>query len=84
MAKTKETQVIEYQVFKHLYLRWGYRVALEVGIPDEMALPQKLWGRCDIVAIKDNIVICVEIKISVADFKSKNGHNLVGTKNYLE
>jgi len=27
-------------------------------------------------------VICYEIKVSMADFKSKNGHNFVGNENY--
>jgi hypothetical protein len=46
-------------------------------------------GICDFVTIKsdyqnNNIphVTCYEIKVSLQDFKSENGHNLVGDKNY--
>jgi len=34
--------------------------------------------------INDYIFICFEIKISFADFKSKNGHNFIGQTNYTK
>jgi len=39
-------------------------------------------NRVDFMAIKDDVFTCIEIKVSKSDFKSKNGHNLIGHKNY--
>lgn len=76
MAKLDKTELLEYIVFENLYLKKGYRLALEVRIPS-------IRRRVDLIGIdKDNNIINVEIKVTKADFKSKSGHTFIGNKNY--
>ena len=54
--------------------------------------PNELTEECDEFTCKNHhttdilepqiLIVCYEIKISKADFKSKNGHNFVGHQNY--
>lgn len=82
MAKTQETKIIEYRVFDDFFIRRGYRMALEVEIPSQMTPKDKSWGRVDLIGIRGKEICCIEIKISLSDFKSANGHNLFGHYNY--
>lgn len=74
MNKRKETKDLEYIVYEHYYLKHSLNCALEVSIP--------FGGRADFVGLKKKEVTVVEIKVSKQDFKSKNGHNFYGHKNY--
>ena len=74
MNKRKETKDLEYKVYEHYYLKHSLNCALEVSIP--------FGGRADFVGLKKKEVTVVEIKVSKQDFKSKNGHNFYGHKNY--
>lgn len=88
--KTKLTNMVEYLTYDYLYLKRGYRLALEVTIPydlfKEVNIPNGVKHGLPIVDImgvsKHRQVICVEIKTTFADFKSKNGHNFYGNYNY--
>jgi len=73
MGKTDLTKRIEYEVFNYFHVKRSIRCALEVQVHG---------GRVDIMAMKDDTVYCIEIKVSLSDFKSKNGHNFVGHLNY--
>ena len=79
MAKTELTTLAEKWLIKRA-IKNSERFALEVGIGK---------GRCDFITSKLNFknmripeITCYEIKVSVSDFKSQNGHNLVGDHNY--
>ena len=72
--KTTRTLEMEEALYEYFFLQKSMRVAMEVQVP--------YAGRVDFLAIKGKEVIFVEIKQSKADFKSKNGHNFFGTKNY--
>jgi hypothetical protein len=77
------TKIIEAQVFEYLFLKRGCQVGLEVDLPLQMCPKDgQFTHRVDIAAIKGDEITCVEIKVSLADFKSPNGHNLCGHKNY--
>lgn len=80
MGKSSETLLITRLVFEYLYLERGYRVGMEVAVPNGFHRPE---GRCDLLGYNNKKeFICVEVKITLADFKSKHGHNFVGNKNY--
>lgn len=87
MSKTSLTKEIERELFYHFFIKKSMRCGLEVACPKPIYHKDKVFykwkGRCDFVAYdKDDIFTFIEIKISMSDFKSKNGHNLVGHKNY--
>ena len=73
--KTVLTTKIENAVYEFLYLERSYRLAFEVELGT---------GRVDIFGYhsKEGHSICVEVKVTEADFKSKNGHNFYANKNY--
>ncbi len=74
--KTDITREIEYAVYNYFYIKRGYRCGFEVHAPRGM-------GRVDLFGLNEaGRSICVEIKISRADFNSKNGHNFFGNLNY--
>ncbi len=74
--KTNITKEIEFAVYQYFYLERGYRCGFEVKSPISM-------GRVDMFGLNENNKsICVEIKISKSDFKSKNGHNFFASLNY--
>lgn len=83
MAKTELTQTIERELFKYFYAK-SMRCATEVKCPKENESGWWWNGICDFIAISESgqTFTCIEIKISMSDFKSKNGHNLIGHKNY--
>lgn len=85
MPKTDLTCKIERTLFQHFFLK-SYRCGLEVECPKKQETISGEWywwnGRCDFVAYQENDFTFIEIKISKSDFNSKNGHNLVGNKNY--
>lgn len=75
MAKTIETETLEYLVYDYLFLRRGLSCALEVQVP--------IGARADFVGIdKKNQITVVEIKTTRQDFRSDSGHNFIGNKNY--
>ena len=72
MPKTNVTNLVESLLFERFFLKDGYRCALEVKVP------VRGYGRCDLMCYnKDNKFIIIEIKTSLSDFKSKNGHNFI-------
>jgi hypothetical protein len=73
MAKKEITKRYEAVVYHHFFLNKAMRVGLEVDV---------ITGRVDVLARKGREYIFIEIKTSVQDFRSKNGHNFFGTKNY--
>lgn len=79
MGKTETTILIEKKLIKR-FLQTSTRFALEVPIGKGIAD----CVTADISYQKHHIPIitCWEIKTSWSDFKSKNGHNFVGDKNY--
>ena len=79
MAKSELTLLAEFYLIKKA-MRNCERYGLEVGIGN---------GRVDFVTSKLNYrnmrlpeITCYEIKVSISDFNSENGHNLVGDYNY--
>lgn len=80
--KTETTTLITKHVFDYLYNKCGYRVGMEVVTPCNGN--SIYYGRCDLLGISYDLrrIICVEVKITLSDFKSKHGHNFVGNKNY--
>lgn len=73
--KRKETRELEYLIYNYFYLTRGLNCALEVQLPG--------IGRPDFVGLdKKSQLTIVEIKVTKADFKSINGHNLMGHYNY--
>lgn len=81
--KSKLTLEIEQKLIKK-YKDTSFRYALEVNIHDGRGN----YGIADFVAVQYNHewgmpdVVVYEIKISLEDFKSENGHNLYGDENY--
>lgn len=72
--KTDTTEMIEYGLINHYHVNRSTRCALEVNVE---------FGRVDFLAIdRNDIVICIEIKTTLADFKSTSGHNHIGNYNY--
>ena len=82
MSKLLITETIEKELFKHFFLKKSMRCGLEVECPKFKKYGLAWEGRCDFIAYKKDIFTFVEIKVSLSDFKSKNGHNLAGDKNY--
>lgn len=88
MSKSKLTIEIENALFKR-FKGTGYRYANEVVVT-RIYNGKKQWGICDFVTSKTGDsrtyglpeIGCYEIKISISDFKSKNGHSLFGDVNY--
>lgn len=75
MSKTKATKDLEYLVYDYFYLTRGLQCGMEVAIPFSF--------RADFIGInKQDEITVVEIKTSVKDFNSINGHNFIGHKNY--
>lgn len=83
MAKTELTKTIESELYKYFYSK-SMRCGLEVNCPKYDEKTGNYWwtGICDFVAYNKSEFYFIEIKISLSDFKSKNGHNLVGHRNY--
>lgn len=74
LSKLRQTEDIEFALFDYFHVQRSTRCALEVNI---------LVGRVDFVALsKSGEMTCIEIKVTKSDFKSDNGHNLIGNKNY--
>lgn len=89
MAKTDLTISIEKKLMLKFY-NTSTRFALEVPIGAHGG-SEIMFGVADFVTvdIKNSpfpnqipFIKCYEIKVSVADFKSKNGHNFYGDENY--
>lgn len=81
--KSEITKQIEAKLAKKFHLT-SYRYAFEVPV-----FTENKSGIADFVTIHLNtyesrvpIINVYEIKVSVSDFKSKNGHNLIGDRNY--
>lgn len=81
--KSKLTLEIEQKLIKK-YEGTSFRYATEVSIHDGRGN----YGIADFVAVQYNHewgmpdVVVYEIKVSIDDFKSQNGHNLYGDENY--
>lgn len=76
MSKLNKTKELEYILFNHYFLKKGYRLALEVYISGYKR-------RVDLIGMdKTGSILNIEIKVTKADFKSKNGHTFIGNKNY--
>jgi len=74
MSKLSITEDIEFALFDYFHIQRSIRCSLEANV---------LVGRVDLLAMnKKDEMICVEIKVTYQDFKSKNGHNLIGNRNY--
>lgn len=75
--KTNLTKEIE-KVARHRLVKHATFDMLldEVGLPNKKIVDLMLYN------INTKIWRCYEIKISVSDFHSKNGHNFVGNYNY--
>jgi len=80
MSKTDTTKIIEACLFQLFFLEKSMRCGLEV----ETFNDRNYWNkRVDFIAYdKKEVFTFIEIKISVADFKSKHGHSFNGHKNY--
>lgn len=75
--KTDLTKQIELAAKRTLVKHSAFDFILdEVGLPDKKIVDLMLYN------INKKIWRCYEIKISVSDFHSKNGHNFVGHYNY--
>ena len=77
MNKTIDTTMIEYSVLKHLTKTNKIFGTLEVGIDKHFRKIADFAG-----FNKNGTIYIVEIKTSLNDFKSDNGHNLLGHINY--
>ena len=77
----KETVGIEKKLVNK-FIASGERFALEV--PVKTGIVDFITVSFDYRSPKNKIptITCCEIKTSLSDFKSKNGHNLVGDYNY--
>lgn len=82
MAKRSTTVDIERALINHFFLDKSFRFALEVEVYKEVRITKTGRGRVDFLANKGWTYTAIEVKISKADFKSKNGHNFVGHYNY--
>jgi hypothetical protein len=89
VAKTDTTKQIEALLFERYFLKKSERCALEPSTFGKWTNREgreffKGWSkRCDFVSFdKGDIFTFIEIKVSLSDFKSKNGHNFNGDKNY--
>ncbi len=81
MAKTEQTLKIEEAILKN------ERQNNHIYCCQEVTIDFKNWSKSKFVDIlKYNTVTdeftCLEIKVTKGDFKSNNGHNFVGDKNY--
>lgn len=79
-----DTAEIKQKLYKHL-AKQSFHPCHEVEIPCEHSYG--ILGRCDTVLYhkpsgRKAIFRFYEIKISVSDFHSKNGHNFYGNYNY--
>ena len=83
MGKSDLTKKIEHELIKTL----SDKGMAESFVGNEVAINHKAMNYTKNVDIleydrKNDEFICYEIKITKADFKSENGHNFVGNKNY--
>ncbi len=75
--KTDLTKKIERMARHRLVKHAAFDMLLdEVGLPNKKIVDLMLYN------INTKIWRCYEIKISVSDFHSQNGHNFVGNYNY--
>ena len=75
--KTEQTRTIEDMAKRHLVKHPAFDFILEeVGLPNKKIVDLMLYS------IDKKIWRCYEIKISVSDFHSENGHNFIGNYNY--
>jgi hypothetical protein len=88
MPKTEITRKIEKALFKR-YQKTSCRFATEVPMSNGLTCEHNEFGIVDFVAIniKDKehkipYIYSYEIKVSLSDFKSLNGHTFLGDENY--
>ena len=82
--KTQETKDIEKALIKRYVNNGINRIGLEIYIKDNKGN----FGYVDFITIQLDdyhnipLITCFEIKVSINDFNSPNGHNLYGDYNY--
>jgi hypothetical protein len=81
--KTELTRTIEKKLAQR-FINTAERFAFEVSIGDGTTggFVDFITAKLDWTNFQLPIITCYEIKVSISDFKSENGHNLYGDFNY--
>ena len=81
-GKKNITKEIESALFNLFFTKYSHRCALEVEVYNNNGVGISNYKRVDMLSYDNQDWYAFEIKTSIQDFSSKNGHNFIANRNY--